>query len=114
LLSYYPGVAKVAAVDRQLQDRDEFLTEIKARLVQAQIVMKTYQNQSRREVKFQEGDWVWLRLQQWTAVGVTAATPSKLGPRFFEPYQVTSRIGKVSYKLQLPARAQIHDVFHVS
>jgi hypothetical protein len=38
LVSYHPGIAKVTAVDQQLQDWDEFLTEIKARLVQAQIV----------------------------------------------------------------------------
>ena len=68
----------------------------------------------RREVEFHEGDWVWLRLQQRTAVGVTSATPNKLGPKFFGPYQVLSRVGTVSYKLQLPPRARIHDVFHVS
>ena len=59
------------------------------------------------------GDWVWLRLHHRTAVGITTATPSKLGPRFFGPYQVIERIGAVAYRLHLPPKAHIHDVFHV-
>jgi hypothetical protein len=35
LIHYQPGVAHAAAVDQQLQDRDEFLREIKERLLQA-------------------------------------------------------------------------------
>jgi transposase InsO family protein len=93
LLPYQPGKARVAAVDGQLRDRDEFLAEIKERLVQAQVTMKQYQDQTRREVKFQVGDWVWLRLQQRSAVGVTPASTSKLGPSFFGPYQVTQLVG---------------------
>jgi hypothetical protein len=57
---------------------------------------------------------VWLRLQQEKTVGVTAAAPSKLGSKFCGPYQILKRIGEVSYKLQLSARACIHDVFHVA
>jgi hypothetical protein len=63
MVSYPPGNSKVAAIDVQLQDRDAFLEEIKARLVQAQVTMKSYQDQRRREVEFSVGDWVWLRLQ---------------------------------------------------
>jgi hypothetical protein len=71
MVSYQPGNSKVAAIDVQLQDRGAFLEEIKARLVQAQVTMKSYQDQRRREVEFSVGDWVWLRLQQRTTVGVT-------------------------------------------
>jgi hypothetical protein len=48
LLPFQSGSTKVAAVDRQLRDRDTFIADIKERLLQAQSIMKTYHDQSRR------------------------------------------------------------------
>ena len=38
----------------------------------------------------------------------------KLALKFYGPYQVVARVGKVAYRLQLPPTATIHHVFHVS
>jgi hypothetical protein len=64
-------------------------------------------------VTFALGDWVWLRHQHRTPVSLHVGTSGKLRPRFFEPYNVVDVISPVAYKLELPPRACLHDVFHV-
>lgn len=55
-----------------------------------------------------------MKLQPYVQVSVAPRANHKLSFRFFGPFQVIARVGKVSYKLQLPAHSKVHPVFHVS
>ncbi|KAL5769765.1 hypothetical protein ACOSP7_013919 [Xanthoceras sorbifolium] len=62
LLSYAPGTTRVATVDSLLRYRDELIRFLRRNLQLAQNRMKTHANQYRREIEFEPGDWVYLKL----------------------------------------------------
>jgi hypothetical protein len=84
------------------------------RLLEAQSRQKSYADNRRRELSFEEGDFVYLKVSPMRGVK-RFQVKGKLAPRFVGPYPIIGRIGPVAYRLQLPESiSDIHNVFHVS
>ena len=96
-----------------MEEREEFLGDIRYRLEQAQAVQKLHYDRVHRHVQYTMGDWALLKLRQRAASSLPQAVTGKLKPWFFGPYQVTEIINEVAVRLALPPRARLHDVFHV-
>ncbi|KAH0737522.1 hypothetical protein KY290_036227 [Solanum tuberosum] len=101
-------------VAASLRERDDTLALLKSNLQFAQARMKRYADKGRKDVAFQIGDWVFVRLRPYRQLSLRLQRHTKLSRRFFGPFQVLQRIGEVAYKLNIPPSSKIHPVFHVS
>ncbi|GKA22012.1 ty3-gypsy retrotransposon protein [Tanacetum coccineum] len=114
IIPYPPGSSKVAAVDELLAERDGLLKQLKDSLLSAKNRMEVKANRKRRDVEFNVGDLVLVKLQPYRQITLAKRFSNKLAKRYYGPYKVEARVGKVAYRLALPATSKIHPVFHVS
>jgi hypothetical protein len=108
------GQTKVPAVEQVLIDRDDALDELKFHWLRAQQRMKAQADKRRRDLEFSVGDLVFLKIRPYRQKSLAKRPNEKLAPRYYGPFAVLERIGKVAYKLDLPATTSIHPVFHIS
>ena len=107
--------SKVQAVEDHLQHQQDVLLILKDNLVTSQNRMKQQANQHRSERSFEEGDWVFLRLQPYKQMSLKHLNKdNKLSPKYYGPYKVLQKIGSMAYKLELPASSRVHPILHVS
>jgi hypothetical protein len=70
--------------------------------------MKRYADLRHTEREFKAEDWVYLRLQPYRQVSAAWQRNLKLSPRFNGPFLVLSRVGAVTYELDLPLGSLVH------
>ncbi|XP_071909779.1 uncharacterized protein [Coffea arabica] len=87
---------------------------VRERLQTAQSRQKSYADHRRKNLEFDVGDKVFLRVKPMKG-GVVSKKGKKLKPRYIGPFEILKRVGKVAYQLDLPpSMSRIHKVFHVS
>ena len=114
ILRYIRGAATVSEVDRELVDRDNIIDDLKMNWLRAQHRMKAQADLHRRDDSFDVGNEVYLKLRPYRQQSVARRRFEKLAARYYGPYKVAAKVGKVAYRLDLPASSKIHPVFHIS
>ncbi|EOY08659.1 DNA/RNA polymerases superfamily protein [Theobroma cacao] len=97
-----------------VQDATEKIHMIRQRMLTAQSRQKSYADNRRRDLEFQVGDHVFLKVSPTKGV-MRFGKKGKLSPRYIGPFEILEKVGVVAYRLALPPDlSNIHPVFHVS
>ena len=110
------GERKIIAVENVpwIEDAYEKVKVIRQRIQTAQSRQKSYADNRRRDLEFEIGDKVFLKILPRKGM-IRQGKWGKLEPRYVGPFEITQKVGQVAYRLQLPTSlGGMHDVFHIS
>jgi hypothetical protein len=80
----------------------------------AQSRQKNYADKRRRDLSFEIGSFVYLKVSPMRGTH-RFRVKGKLAPRYVGPFKIIDRKGEVAYQLELPPQLLgVHDVFHIS
>jgi hypothetical protein len=80
----------------------------------AQSRQKSYADKRRRDLSFEVGDFVYLKVSPMRGT-CRFKVKGKLAPRYVRPFKIVDCRGEVAYQLELPPQlSDVHDVFHMS
>jgi hypothetical protein len=97
-----------------LLEAEENIKMVRENLKIAQSRQRSYADTRRRELSFEVGNFVYLKVSPIRGVR-RFRVKGKLAPRYIGPYQILTRREEVAYQLRLPENLSVvHDVFHVS
>ncbi|XP_057746886.1 uncharacterized protein LOC130966135 [Arachis stenosperma] len=114
LVRYEISAGDELPLQELLLGRDKLIEQLKSTLLRSQQFMKTQADKHRRFIEFEEGDLVLVKLQPYRQHSVALRRSQKLGMRYFGPFPICRKLSSVAYRLELPAEAKIHNVFHIS
>jgi hypothetical protein len=108
-----PGERQVFRPDI-LVEAEENIRMVRENLKAAQSRQRSYADTRRRELSFQVGVYVYLKVSPIRGTK-RFGVKGKLAPRYIDPYHIQARRGEVAYQLSLPENlSAVHDVLHVS
>ena len=115
---YHPRMSYKEEVDSRSKSKsaDKLSVELRALMIvcrenlhYAQKLQKQTYDKGIKSKNYAPGDKVWLNSKY-----IKTKCNQKLEAKFFGPFRVLHPVKKQAYKLELPRKWRIHDVFHVS
>jgi hypothetical protein len=97
-----------------LQEAEKQVGMVRENLRVTQSRHKSYVDHRRRELSFEVGDFVYLKVSPMR-VFHRVKVRGKLTPRFIGPFKILEKRGEVAYQLELLSQlSDVHDIFHIS
>jgi hypothetical protein len=97
-----------------LHEAEKQVRMVRENLRAVQLRQNSYADQRRRELSFEVGDFVYLKVSPMRGLH-RFKIQGKLAPRFIGPFKILEKRGEVAYQLELLAQlSDVHDVFYVS
>jgi hypothetical protein len=97
-----------------LREAERQVEVVRENLQLAQSRQKSYADHRRRNLSFEVGDFVYLKVSSMRGLHHFKIR-GKLAPRYIGPFKILEQRGEVAYQLELPPQlSDVHDVFHIS